>query len=96
MQKVNLKDILYIEGMKDYLKFVVTTGRCIMTLLSFKRVEEMLPADRFCRVHKSYIVSVDKIESVERGLIQIADKRIPIGDNYKKCFQNILESKSLI
>lgn len=95
MQKVFFNDILYIEGMKDYLR-VVTVNQRIMTLLSFKKIEEMLPSANFMRVHKSFIVAIDKIESIERSRIKIAEMLIPVGDNYKKEFFEMLDKKSAI
>jgi two-component system, LytTR family, response regulator len=65
LEKVKFSDILYIEGMGDYLR-IVTPGKRLMTLQNFKKMEEMLPANKFYRVHKSYIVSLDKIENIER------------------------------
>ena len=72
-EKLDFNDILYIEGMGDYL-CIVTEKKKIMTLQGFKRMEESLPKKSFCRVHKSYIVSIDKIESVERNRIKIKEK----------------------
>ena len=95
LEKVKFADILYIEGMGDYLR-VVTNSKRIMTLQSFRRMEELLPSEKFSRVHKSFIVALDKIESIERNRIKIADKLIPISDSYKKCFYNYLEKKKLI
>ncbi len=85
LERIDLDDILYIEGMKDYLR-VVCTGKKIMTLQSFAKIEESLPADKFCRVHKSFIVAMNKIKSVERGVILIADQRIPVSNTYKDAF----------
>jgi two-component system LytT family response regulator len=85
LERVDLENILYIEGMKDYLR-IICTDKKIMTLQSFTRIEESLPANKFCRVHKSFIVAIDKIKSVERGVILIADQRIPISNTYKEIF----------
>jgi two-component system, LytTR family, response regulator len=85
LERVDIDDILYIEGMKDYLR-VICTGKKIMTLQSFAKIEENLPAKKFCRVHKSFIVAIDKIKSVERGIILIADQRIPVSNTYKEGF----------
>jgi DNA-binding LytR/AlgR family response regulator len=84
-EKVDLGEILYIEGMKDYLR-IVCTSRKIMTLQSFSKIEECLPPKRFCRIHKSFIVSIEKIKSVERGVVIIADQRIPVSNTYKDNF----------
>jgi len=57
-----------------------------MTLMSFAKIEELLPSAEFCRVHKSYLVALTKIKSVERGVINIADQRIPVSNTYKDNF----------
>jgi two-component system, LytTR family, response regulator len=85
LERIDIDDILYIEGMKDYLRIICKTKK-IMTLQSFARIEESLPANKFCRVHKSFIVALDKIKSVERGVIIIADQRIPVSNTYKDNF----------
>lgn len=86
-ERIDIEDILYIEGMKDYLR-IICSDKKIMTLQSFLKIEESLPSDKFCRVHKSYMVALDKIRSVERGVILIADKRIPVSNTYKDSFYN--------
>jgi two-component system, LytTR family, response regulator len=85
LERIDLDKILFIEGMKDYLR-IICTDQKIMTLQSFAKLEESLPAKRFCRVHKSYIVAIDKIKSVERGVIIIADRRIPVSNTYRENF----------
>ena len=82
LERIDIDDILYIEGMKDYLR-IICTGKKVMTLQSFAKIEECLPDKKFCRVHKSYIVAIDKIKSIERGVIIIADQRIPVSNTYK-------------
>ena len=84
-ERIDIDDILYIEGMKDYLR-IVCNNKKIMTLQSFSKIEESLPKKKFCRVHKSFIVAIDKIRSVERGVILIADQRIPVSNTYKDTF----------
>ena len=91
LERVDLDEILYIEGMKDYLR-IVCPDKKIMTLQSFAKLEESLPAKRFCRVHKSFIVAIDKIKSVERGVIIIADQRIPVSNTYKDKFFSKIKS----
>jgi two-component system LytT family response regulator len=93
-EKVNFDEILYIEGMGDYLR-IVTKAKRVMTLQNFKKMEESLPADQFCRVHKSYIIAFDKIESIERNRIKITDQLIPISDSYKKVFFDIFDKMKL-
>lgn len=85
IQRVDLDDILYIEGLKDYISMFTSAER-IVTLQNMKKMEEILPPNRFVRVHRSYIVALDKIGSIERGRIFISDKVIPVGDTYKDAF----------
>ena len=94
IQKIYLDDILYIEGLKDYISIFTKTER-VITLQPMKKMEESLPSGRFIRVHKSYIVSVDKIESIERSRILICDKIIPIGDTYRDNFFKMIEDKNI-
>ena len=93
-EKVFFSDILYIEGMGDYLR-IVTTDKKIMTLQNFKALEELLPASKFFRVHKSFMVAVDKIESVERNRIKMAGQIIPISETYKKNFTAFFDARKL-
>ena len=83
--KISLADILFVEGMKDYLRINSTKGKT-HTLLNFKEMNKLLNTNNFIRVHKSYIVAINKIESIEKNKIIINDKLIPIGNTYKKDF----------
>ena len=94
IQKVDLNGILYIEGLKDYIS-IFTAQERIITLQNMKKMEETLPAERFVRVHKSYIVALDKIDSIERSRIQIGEKVIPIGDTYRDQFFKLIEGKNI-
>ncbi len=94
IEKVNAAEILYVEGMSDYWR-IVTTSRRIMTLMNARGIEEMLHEPRFCRVHKSYFVAIDKIEYVERRHIKIGSERIPISDTYQKHFFDLIERKKM-
>ena len=85
LEKVLLSDIIYIEGMRDYRR-VHTESKKIMTLQTFKEFEKEIPASIVCRVHKSYMIALDKIESIERDRIKIKDVLIPISETYKKEF----------
>lgn len=89
IQKLNLSDILYIEGLKDYVS-IYTKSERILTLQTMKKTEEMLPSNRFVRVHKSYIVSLEKIDSIERQRIFIGKNVIPVGDSYQKDFMRLI------
>lgn len=95
LEKVRFSDILFIEGMGDYLLIQTHAGR-IMTLQNFKKIEDVLPQSMFFRVHKSYIVALDKINKIERNRIYINQKIIPISDTYKKSFYDVLEGKKLV
>jgi DNA-binding LytR/AlgR family response regulator len=92
MEKVRYTDVLYIEGMGDYWR-IITPGKRIMTLLNYKKLEEMLPSRQFIRVHKSFIVAVDKIESIERNRIRIADRLIPVSETFRKTFFDFIEKR---
>jgi DNA-binding LytR/AlgR family response regulator len=92
MEKVRYTDVLYIEGMGDYWR-IITPGKRIMTLLNYKKLEEMLPPRQFIRVHKSFIVAVDKIDSIERNRIKIADRLIPVSETFRKTFFDFIEKR---
>lgn len=85
LEKINLIDILYIEGMRDYRR-IHTVDKKIMTLQNFKELEQIIPPNLVFRVHKSYMVALHKIESIERSRIKIADQLIPISETYKNDF----------
>jgi len=80
--KVKLNEIQYIEGLKEYVSYYTKEKR-IIVLQSLKSIEESLPKDRFIRIHRSYIVPIDKIKSLDGNQVQIGDKLIPIGRSYK-------------
>ena len=85
MVKVNFEDILYIEGMSEYIIIKTKTAN-IITLQSFKDIESTLPESGFIRIHKSYLVSLNKIDCVEGQYVKIGSKELPIGNKYKKIF----------
>ncbi len=95
IEKIELKDILYIRGMKDYLQ-INTTNQKIMTLQTFKKIIDVLPQSEFQRVHNSYIVSVSKIENIERNRIKIGKDLIPISDGFKEQFYTFLKEKEIL
>ncbi len=92
LEKIMINDILYIEGMRDYLR-IHTTNKKVMTLQSFSELEQLIPAHLVCRVHKSYMVAVNKIESIERSRIKIADQLIPVSETYKEAFHQLINSR---
>ena len=94
IQKIQLDDILYIEGLKDYIT-IFTKSERVITLQNMKKMEETLPKGEFIRVHKSYIISLDKVESIERSRIAIAGKIIPIGDTYRDEFFKLIDGRNI-
>lgn len=93
--KINLNEVLYFEGLKDYIKIWVNTQpRPVLTLMSLKTLEHELPSHKFMRIHRSFIIALDKIESVERSQIIINKERITVAEQYKEKFQEFIEHKS--
>lgn len=91
MMKINIEEILFVEGMKEYIK-VVTPDKTYITHKSLTSLLEELPAERFLRIHKSYVIALNKVKSIEGNRIQIQSYTIPIGRNYSKDVKNkILE-----
>ena len=93
LEKVMLNEIVYIEGMRDYLRIHTLTKK-IMTLQNFNELEKLIPSTLVCRVHKSYMVALNKIDSIERSRIKIADQLIPISETYKESFLQLINSRS--
>ena len=92
--QINLDDIRYIEGLKDYVKiYTEQLSHPILSLMNMKAIEQMLPASRFIRVHRSFIVQKSKIREIERNRIVFGDVYIPIGDSYKQAFQDFVNVK---
>jgi two-component system response regulator LytT len=89
--RIALNDILYIEGLKDYVKVWLTSSeKPVLSLISLKSLDEKLPAKRFMRVHRSFIVSLNKINSITRNALQIGKINIAVGDQYKEAFSLFL------
>ncbi|MCS7035076.1 MAG: LytTR family DNA-binding domain-containing protein [Saprospiraceae bacterium] len=88
-RRIRFDDILYIQGMREYVSFYLTSGR-LMALLSLKHLEEILPPERFLRIHKSYIVSLKHVEAADEEYLYIGDQKIPIGPNYANLIQKRL------
>lgn len=97
LMQIELRKILYIEGLKDYVKiYVEDEPRPILSLMSMKSLEDMLPTDRFIRVHRSFIVQPEKIKVIERNRIVFGKEYIPISDNYKQKFMEFLAQRALL
>jgi two-component system, LytTR family, response regulator len=95
LQKIAVNDILYVEGQGDYLRIITKTIK-IMTLQNFKKLESVLPSGNFIRVHKSYLVALDKIDSISKNRIKIGEKLIPVSDSYRNEFFGKLGEKGLL
>lgn len=94
--QITLSKILYIEGLKDYIKiYMEDSAKPILSLMSMKSMEEMLPPDSFLRVHRSFIVQKSKIHAIDRGRIVIGKAIIPISDSYKPLFTRFIEEHSI-
>ena len=89
--KVNYSDILYIEGMRDYRR-IFLKGKSIMTLQTFGDLQKIFPSSKICRIHKSYMISIMKIDTVDSNSVQVGSKTIPISATYKKEFLELVSN----
>ena len=92
LEKIMLNEIVYIEGMRDYRR-IHTVNKKVMTLQNFSEFEKLIPSSIVCRVHKSYMVALNKIVSIERNRIKIADQLIPISETYKEVFYQFVRNR---
>lgn len=93
--QIELRNVLYVEGLKDYIKiYEEDNPKPVLSLMSMKAMEDLLPASQFMRVHRSYIVRKDKIRVIDRGRIVFGKTYIPISDSYKQAFQEYLDKRS--
>jgi DNA-binding LytR/AlgR family response regulator len=92
LMKIMLDSILFIEGLDDYLKIYVAEGKSNIIRMTMKGIMEKLPADEFVRVHRSFIVAINKIESIRNKVITIKNKQIPIGSRFEEEFQQRMQS----
>jgi DNA-binding LytR/AlgR family response regulator len=96
IKRINFQNILYIEGLKEYVKvYTMLSDKPILSLSSLKMLETKLPAEKFMRVHRSFIVNLEKIETIDRSRIVFDNKYIPIGEQYKDKFQDFLDKNFL-
>ena len=94
--RIALDDILYIEGLKDYVRFYLEDGTKIMSLMNMKKLEDFLPKPEFLRTHRSYIVHMTKVEQVDRFRIVFGQEYIPISDSYKDDVQQYFDDHTLV
>lgn len=83
--KVKISDLFYIEGLGDYIKLYMTDKK-LVTNLSMKKIENLLPVNQFYRIHKSFIISIDKIESIEGNMVKINNTKLPVGNSFRQNF----------
>jgi len=96
IRRINFNDILYIEGLKDYIKvFLANEPKPILSLNTIKSIESKLPATKFMRVHRSFIVNLVRVQTVDRFRIVFGQEYIPVGDQYKENFQDFLDKNFL-
>jgi DNA-binding LytR/AlgR family response regulator len=96
LQRVSLDDILYIEGLKDYVRFYLKGGEKVMSLMSMKKLDEYLPKPEFQRTHRSYIVHMTEVPLIDRFRIVFDDVYIPISENYKEEIQAYFDQHTLV
>lgn len=94
LMKINLKDVELIEGLDDYIRIHVKP-KPVLTLMTLKSLQEKLPSHEFIRIHRSYIVPANKIESFGKSKVKVAGKEIPVGSSYSEVYQQLLKSKGL-
>ncbi len=95
--QISLRSILYIEGLKDYVKiYLEGEPHPVLSLMSLKTLEELLPSDRFVRVHRSFIVQPEKIKVIERNRVVFGKQYIPISESYKQHFYEVLGKRAII
>ncbi|AGY52800.1 YehT [Bacteroidales bacterium CF] len=93
--QVDIPDITYIEGVKDYIRIHTSKGEAVMTLMSMKSMEEHLNPDIFIRIHRSFIININKIDTIEKSIVKIGRASIPISDSYKESVMNKISSRIL-
>ena len=93
--RINFKDILYAEGVKDYVKIYLKDGSSIKSLACLRNLIDFLPSPQFLRVHRSFIVNIDNMKIIDRSRFVVGDKFIPISDTYKEQLQKIIDEHTL-
>jgi DNA-binding LytR/AlgR family response regulator len=83
---LNFSDILFIEGLKDYVKIYTTDNKYTLTLISLIKLENLLSSKGFARIHRSYIINIKHVKSIQKNKVIIAEKRLPISESYKTSF----------
>ena len=94
--RINMADIRYIEGMREYIRIHIENQKPVMALMSMKKMEAFLPEQRFMRVHRSYIVNLEKVNTIERMRIVFDKVYIPVSEQYRATFQEFLDKNFLV
>lgn len=94
--RVDFDNILYIEGLKDYVRFYLANGQKLMSLMNMKKLEDYLPRPEFMRCHRSYIVHMSKVESIDRMRLVFGKEFLPVSDSYKELVQQYLDAHTLV
>ena len=92
---MNFDDILYIEGLKDYIRIYLQNGEKIMSLMNMKTLEDFLPRPEFMRIHRSFIAHVSKVDVIDRMRFVYGDTHIPVSDSYKDAVNDIIDKFTL-
>jgi len=92
--RIEFKDILYVEALQKYIQ-IYTTERKIVTLLSLSKIEELLPNQRFIRIHRSFIINIESIESIEGNMVKMGDYSIPVSKGQRELFMELVREKGL-
>ena len=93
--RVSFDEILYVEGLKDYIRIFLKNGERVMSLMSMKKLEESLPQPEFMRIHRSYIVHMTEARTIDRLRIVFGNEYLPVSDNYKPSVQQYLDAHTL-
>lgn len=96
MTQIPLEDILYIKSDGDYIVLHLSDGRAPMVLMTLKAMEKQLPFDRFCRIHRSYLVNLSKVQGMRGGRIRVGGEALPLSDSCKAAFFELLSHKSIV
>ena len=96
MTKIPLDDILYVKSDGDYIVIHTADGRALMVLMTLKALEKQLPFDRFCRIHRSYLVALDKVRGLKGGKVLVGEETLPLSDSCKPGFFELLSHKSIV
>lgn len=96
MTQIRLEDILFIKSDGDYIVLHLSDGRAPMVLMTLKAMEKQLPFDRFCRIHRSYLVNLSKVRGMKGGKILVGQEALPLSDSCKAAFFELLSHKSIV